>query len=300
MALVQDENPYLKASSAVAVTQREQDMVKRGSTESYLKEKLNSVDEKHTESTDAPSPVEEEEDARRHANVEKIRSLAVPALALLILGWWISATVLKETRHRWIVQTFFAWWFILIIVFRYVPTTIITRPIESVWIPLIERPWYNLSYPTRLTIGWLCLLGIVFGSAFGFPLQEGTTYGDRAISVLGLAFFQFCFWLSSSKRKHIPWPTIIVGLFLQQAIALFVLKSKAGFDIFRWIATLAGDFLGQGEAGAKFFFDAETISKHWFFVNTVSQNAFIIVIHALHPIFVTSWPPSSSSLHLSK
>ena len=23
------------------------------------------------------------------------------ALALLILGWWISATVLKATRHRW-------------------------------------------------------------------------------------------------------------------------------------------------------------------------------------------------------
>lgn len=64
-------------------------------------------------------------------------------------------------------------------------------------------------------------------------------------------------------------PTIIVGLFLQQAIALFVLKSGAGFSIFKWIATLAGDFLGQANAGAAFFFDAETIGKHWFFVNTV-------------------------------
>lgn len=37
---------------------------------------------------------------------------------------------------------------------------------------------------------------------------------------------------------------------MQQAIALFVLKSGAGFAIFKWIATLASDFLAQGLVGA--------------------------------------------------
>ncbi len=69
--------------------------------------------------------------------------------------------------------------------------------------------------------------------------------------------------------KWVSRPTVIVGLFLQQVIALFVLKSGAGFSIFKWIATLASDFLDQALAGAEFFFDADTISKHWFFVNTV-------------------------------
>lgn len=64
-------------------------------------------------------------------------------------------------------------------------------------------------------------------------------------------------------------PTVIVGLVLQQAIAMFVLKSGAGFSIFKWIAFLAADFLEQGQVGAEFFFDAEVITKHWFFVNTV-------------------------------
>jgi CNT family concentrative nucleoside transporter len=64
-------------------------------------------------------------------------------------------------------------------------------------------------------------------------------------------------------------PTVIVGLFLQQAVALFVLKSGAGFSLFNWIATLASDFLNQSGAGATFFFDAATVAKHWFFVNTV-------------------------------
>ena len=68
---------------------------------------------------------------------------------------------------------------------------------------------------------------------------------------------------------------MLVGLFVQQAIAMFVLKSGAGFSIFKWIAFLASDFLAQAEAGAAFFFDAETVARHWFFVNTV-----IIIIPA--------------------
>ena len=67
-----------------------------------------------------------------------------------------------------------------------------------------------------------------------------------------------------------------IGLFLQQAIALFVLKSDAGFKIFKWIATLASDFLDQGLVGAEFFFDADTIGKHWFYVNTLGTIIFFI------------------------
>ena len=59
---------------------------------------------------------------------------------------------------------------------------------------------------------------------------------------------------------------MIIGSFIQQAIAMFVLKSD---DIFKWIAILAADFLGHSEAGAALFFDQETVGKHWFFVNTV-------------------------------
>jgi hypothetical protein len=92
--------------------------------------------------------------------------------------------------------------------------------------------WKNLGTdchrPLRLTIGWLCLLAIVFGSAFGFKPQDVSThqlffcvggrnfepfnassqnsnYGDRAISVAGLFVFQFCIWLSSTRRSLVPW-----------------------------------------------------------------------------------------------
>jgi hypothetical protein len=63
----------------------------------------------------------------------------------------------------------------------------------------------------------------------------------------------------------------MVGLFFQQAIALFVLKSDAGFHMFKWLATLVSDFLDQSLVGATFFFDQDTVNKHWFFVNTVRR-----------------------------
>src|SRR6266702_5772525 len=91
-------------------------------------------------------------------------------------------------------------------------------------------------------------------------------YGNRAISVVGLIVFQFGFWVTSRDQ----WWTVIVDLFVQQAIALFVLKSGACFHAFKWLATLASDFLAQGLVGAAFFFDLDTVNtKHWFFVNVV-------------------------------
>lgn len=39
----------------------------------------------------------------RHTFYMKYRPFILGALALLILGWWISSIVLKATRHRWSV-----------------------------------------------------------------------------------------------------------------------------------------------------------------------------------------------------
>ncbi|KAF9038383.1 H+/nucleoside cotransporter [Hymenopellis radicata] len=212
---------------------------------------------------------------------------------IVILGWWISATILPATRHRWYIQD------------RPDALGVVLHPchrvsvhsqlrgvkaVAAVWMPLVQEPWYKLSYRIRLAIGWACLLGIVFGSAFGFELQGNSGYGDRAISVLGLFVFQCCFWLSSKRRSAVPWPTIIVGLFIQQAIALFVLKSGAGFSIFKWIATLAADFLERAYDGASFFFDAETITKHWFFVNTLSSIIFFVAfVQMMYYLGVMQW-----------
>jgi concentrative nucleoside transporter, CNT family len=248
--------------------------------------------------------VEVEEDRRNepvsftyHRHPDLLRRVTLGALVALIFAWWISATILPATHHRWIVQSFFAWSFISIIAFRFIPNSIVTRPIEAFWIPFVQNPFFNLPKIVRYAIGWFALLTIILGSAFGFKLEnvcimpffsprdmpihifvkkkkkQGTNYGDRAISVLGLFIFQFGFWATSLHRSHIQWRTVIVGLFMQQAIALFILKSGTGFHLFHWLATLASDFLAQGLAGAVFFFDQDTVNKHWFFVNVVRHES---------------------------
>jgi len=86
-------------------------------------------------------------------------------------------------------------------------------------------------------------------------------------------------------------PTVIVGLFFQQAIALFVLKSDAGFQIFRWIAFLASDFLDQSKVGAIFFFDRESVvDKHWFFAGVLSAIIFFIAfVQMMYYLGVMQW-----------
>ena len=101
-----------------------------------------------------------------------VRRVKLGALAALILGWWISSTVLHATRHRWIVQTIFAWSFIAIIAFRFIPNSVVTRPVEAVWIPLVERPFFSLPRYPRYGLGWLAPFAIVMGSAFGFKLEN--------------------------------------------------------------------------------------------------------------------------------
>ncbi|KAM0749765.1 hypothetical protein T439DRAFT_326647 [Meredithblackwellia eburnea MCA 4105] len=211
------------------------------------------------------------------------------ALVLLLLGWWIPTLIIN--RRRWIPATVLVWFFIGLIAFQYIPNRIFTEPIGRVYKSTINDPWFRLPRPVRLGLGWLALLALVFGSAFGVPLQEGSSYGTRAQSVFGLFVFQFCFWLSSAHRKSIRWHTVIVGLIYQQAIALFVLKSGAGFAIFNWIATLAADFLAQAYPASVFFFGDNAVNTlHLFFTTVLPAIIFFVAFAELCAYFgILQW-----------
>jgi hypothetical protein len=55
---------------------------------------------------DAKEEADIEADRKKQASLwRRIRPFFLMALSLLILGWWISATVLQATRHRWCVPS---------------------------------------------------------------------------------------------------------------------------------------------------------------------------------------------------
>jgi len=149
---------------------------KKSSTESISKEErvvpLHGGDAEVDENDVAITILNKDEPPWISRNHSLVRRLRLFALAALILGWWISATVLHATRHRWIVQTFFAWSFIAIIAFRFIPNSVVTRPVEAVWIPLVQKPFFTLPKCVRYGLGWLALLAIVLGSAFGCKLEN--------------------------------------------------------------------------------------------------------------------------------
>ena len=148
-------------------------------TEAVLQEKsthstasIHDEKEKETPSrgdAEALAVDDEGEPPRRHSLV---RVVTLVGLALLILGWWISSITLHATRHRWIVQTIFAWAFILIIAFRFIPNSVVTRPVEAVWVPVVQEPFFRIPKYIRFAMGWLSIIAIVLGSAFGFKLEE--------------------------------------------------------------------------------------------------------------------------------
>src|SRR6266702_7602996 len=112
---------------------------------------------------------DDSESSRRHSLV---RVMSLVGLALLILGWWISSVTIHATRHRWIVQTIFAWAFILIIAFRFIPNSVVTRPVEAVWVPVVQEPFFRIPKYIQFALGWLSTIAVVLGSAFGFKLDN--------------------------------------------------------------------------------------------------------------------------------
>ena len=52
---------------------------------------------------------------------------------------------------------------------------------EAVWVPLIQTPFFKLPKTVRLGMGWLALVGIVFGSAFGFKLTGVSAFSVRVV-----------------------------------------------------------------------------------------------------------------------
>ena len=110
-----------------------------------------------------------------------------------------------------------------------------------------------------------------------------------------IPIFYRCHWVIGEiicpGTEFVCRQTVIVGLFFQQAIALFVLKSDAGFKIFRWLAFLASDFLEESRVGAIFFFDQDTVlNKFWFFTNVLSAIIFFIAfVQMMYYLGVMQW-----------
>jgi len=74
------------------------------------------------------------------------------------------------------------------------------------------------------------------------------------ISLLGVVSFVFCAWLLSSHKRLFPWRTVLWGLGLQFAFALFVLRTEAGKTCFGYTGAAIQKLIQFSNEGCKFVF----------------------------------------------
>jgi CNT family concentrative nucleoside transporter len=77
---------------------------------------------------------------------------------------------------------------------------------------------------------------------------------DRLISLLGLVAFIAIGWLLSNNRRAFPWRTVLWGLGLQFAFALFILKTPIGEKLFQAATDAVGQLNLYALEGAKMVF----------------------------------------------
>ncbi len=77
---------------------------------------------------------------------------------------------------------------------------------------------------------------------------------ERLISFAGLFVMMGLAWLMSARRREVPWRTIAIGLGLQFALALVILRTPFGRNLFDWLGAIFLGLMQFVDVGAEFVF----------------------------------------------
>ena len=130
----------------------------------------------------------------------------------------------------------------------------------------------------KLPAGAALVVGVFLVGSFVSPESQDNTRSNRAVSLFGLLVFIAVLWATSKNRKLIRWHTVIVGMLLQFLVALFVLRTKAGYDIFNFVSELARDLLGFAGQGTAFLTSPQTAKLPWFLISVLPAIIFFVAL----------------------
>ncbi len=111
----------------------------------------------------------------------------------------------------------------------------------------------------------------------------------KLVSVLGLLVLIAVAWVCSTNRRRFPWRTVLAGLGLQFAIAMFILTTAAGRKVFEAAQSAFSALLGCAAKGAELVFGPlanvgllnEKLGPGNGFIFLVTVSATIIFVSAL-------------------
>ncbi|KAK7897614.1 hypothetical protein LTR67_004243 [Exophiala xenobiotica] len=209
---------------------------------------------------------------------------------LLFTGWWIAGLILHRHDYGWLVPFLLYLAITLRLIFFWVPITIITRPMHFVWNHTGVRVYQALPEKTRLPLAATVAVAVILLGAFVSEESADNTRSNRAISLLGLAIMLVVLWATSRDRRKIRWHTVIGGMLTQFVIAVFVLRTQAGYDIFNFISGLARALLGFADQGTSFLTAESVVDLHWFLTGVVPPIIFFVaLVQVLYYLGILQW-----------
>ena len=146
------------------------------------------------------------------------------------------------------------------------------------WNRTIVRVGMMVPPKWRIPGGAMIVIAAFLVGTFVTEETAGNTRDNRAVSLFGLLVFIGVLWATSRNRKAIQWHTVIVGMMLQYVVALFVLRTGVGFDIFQFISGLARSLLGFAGEGTAFLTSPATAAVPWFLISVLPAIIFFVAL----------------------
>ncbi|CAG8954111.1 hypothetical protein HYFRA_00009215 [Hymenoscyphus fraxineus] len=228
------------------------------------------------------SSIEEEPAVKKPSKIRQLykrfRIFIHLAAWLLITAWWIVGLVLHRKDIGWL-KPFLVYLAITIrLITLHISVKYVTKPFGMIIDYGVKKPVSMIPEKLQVPLGALGAIGVILLGTFVTEESTDNTRANRGVSLFGLVVFIFCFYITSNNRKMIKWKTVIVGMLAQFILALFVLRTKAGYDIFNFVAYLAATGLGFAGDGTKFLTGQAALDSHWFIVTVIPPIIFFVAL----------------------
>ena len=224
----------------------------------------------------------EEGDGKKHrvsGFYKKYRIFFHLAIWLLFTAWWIVGLIYHRSDNLGWLKPFLVYLAITLrLIFFHIPISVVTRPMAFVWnntcvriYNMIPKKWHQ---PAAAAVTVATILVATFASAE----FEDNTRANRAVSLFGLIVMIALLYATSRDRSRINWHTVIGGMLTQFIIALFVLRTGAGYDIFNFISFLARQLLGFAQQGTAFLTSEDVVALPYFLIGVIPPIIFFVAL----------------------
>lgn len=206
-------------------------------------------------------------------------------------AWWVSIVAQDKHRYNWLIPTLLYIFIMFRLITFHVPSRYLVIWANWLWQRSVVKVISLIPLKWRLPGAALGTIAVILIGTFASPeIDGGSPRSERAISFFGCLVGLFGLWLTSHNRSKVNWHTVITGMLIQFIIALFVLRTKAGYDIFDFISFLCRELLGFAKDGTAFITNAETSQLGMFFFTVLPAIIFFIaIVHIFYYWGIIQW-----------